>query len=192
MQSHPLRRTPFDQYKVLPAVLGWSGDGETAISCTECSEAAGLIHITGHAHIWLFNFSKYTLYHAWTNSLDRYVTLGYMTHLIIEIEGDWPTAGQPYTYSVLSMLIQRHSLFIDGEQSSVQQSIAMLYINYVHTHPLTVWFCSSDFRGPLVYMPHPVQRLYHFPTWSPPSHHPLSTSWVWYHHHCYLCFLPGW
>ena len=55
------------------------------------------------------------------------MTLDYMTHLIIEIEGDWPTAGQPYTYSILSMLIQRQSLFIDGEQSSGQQNIAMLY-----------------------------------------------------------------
>ena len=39
-QSHPLCRTRFGQCQASSAALGWPG---TAISCTECSQVAGLI-----------------------------------------------------------------------------------------------------------------------------------------------------
>ena len=46
LKSHPLHRTCFSQYQASSAVLSWPRDG-TAISCTQSSGVAGLMHMTG-------------------------------------------------------------------------------------------------------------------------------------------------
>ena len=56
MQSHPLRRTHFDQYQASSAALGDQEMG-TAILCTKCSQVVGLIHI--HAAYCLVHIHPY-------------------------------------------------------------------------------------------------------------------------------------